>query len=443
MRNAIAVMLAIAMLVTSVVIALDLAALPRAPLHAVATDFGASTGANHEPLLRAFYDEANTLLAGEHAPMLATVVSPEVETHAAAGSAVRGEAGLRGYLESSRQHGAISLAVVQVIAGGADSAVVVDAREQPSLRRRRVDLFRIEGGMIVGYWPGAASANATMPLPTITMPVSSETLGVSLTRLELGPGAEPTTLSSPIPHVLLIESGVLTISRKHSFQLARAGESNLALHAADPGAKDMLLGPGDALLFSESASYPVWNDGLSSASALSLLAVPQAVLFQQVRAGSYTRPSVKTMHDGWRVGRRIAWDNNTFTETLAVKHLPDSPMTGIELQSSQISVESGQRVPPLPPGKLRLAIVRSGVVGVSVINSDAVSIAAPNPDSQLAVAANHLFWAGDAFWIEAVEAPVLANAGVTPLDILLIDVVPLEAESGATPASYATEPLET
>ncbi len=331
--------------------------------------------------------------------------------------------------------------MVQVIGGGADVAVVVD--EQPSLRRRRVDLFRIEAGMIVGYWPGAASANATMPPPSVTMPGSSEAMGVSLTRVELGPGAEPTTLPAPMPHLLLVESGALTFSREHSFQLARAGESTLAPLAAEPGAEAVLLGPGDSLLLSEVSEYRVWNDGTSRASALSLLAAPSSRLFQE-RAGAFSMQTVKTMHDGWRVGRRIAWDNNTFTETLAVKHLPDRlRMTGIELRGRQISIESGQRVPPLPPGNLRLAIVRSGVVGASVVNSDAVPISVPMPDSQRAVAANHLSWARDAFWIEAVEAPVLANAGVTPLDILLIDVVPLEDNAAATPTSSATKPQET
>ncbi len=69
-------MLAIAMLVTSVAIALDLAALTRVPLPAAATDTVDSAEANHEPLPRAFSDAANALLAGEHAPLLATGSSP-------------------------------------------------------------------------------------------------------------------------------------------------------------------------------------------------------------------------------------------------------------------------------------------------------------------------------------------------------------------------------
>lgn len=458
MRNAVAAMLAVAMLITSALIALDLAALMRTPLHVVASDADAISETDHEPLVRTFYDAANALLDGERSPLLATVVSPEVETHAGVSPAASGEFGVREYLEGLRLRGARSLRAMRVIGQGPEIAVVVEAQKPPPvdtgetggpapLLWRTVDLFHIDAGMIVGYWPGATANPASSPLPSVTMPTSDAKMGVSVSRLELGPGAEPTSLFAPIPHLLLVETRTLTVSRDHAVKLARAGVSQFTSLAVDPGAEDLLVRPGDALLLAEVSPYRVQNPGTSSASALSLLVAPTALLFQQISqisAASSASVTVTAMHDGWRVGRRTAWDNGAITETLAVKHLPiDRGLADVTLSSSQLSLEAGQRNPPLTPGALRFAIVRSGVVGVSVINSDAVAIAAPRPDSQLAVAANHLFWAGDAFWIEASEAPVLANAGVNPLDILLIEVIPVEDGSEATPPGYATEPLET
>jgi mannose-6-phosphate isomerase-like protein (cupin superfamily) len=298
--------------------------------------------------------------------------------------------------------------------------------------------------MIVGYWPGTLDESPALSLPSLTVPASAEMMGVSLTRIELGPGADPTPLFAPVPHLLIVEAGTLMIAREHAFEIARGGASRFTVMAADPGAEELHVGPGDALLLPEVLSHQVRNTGKSSASALSLMVAPTALLFHQIRAGPSSQVTVELMHDGWRVGRRTAWDNDTITETLAVKHLPIARLgSAVELSGSQIALDVGQRNPPLTAGKLRLAIVRSGVVGVSVINSDTVAISVNRPDSALGTAANHLFWAGDAFWIEDSEAPVLANAGVTPLDILLIDIAPLDDDSGATPTSYATEPQET
>lgn len=444
MRNAVAAMLAVAMLITSALIALEIAVLMRTPIQIGAPNAAGATVADHEPLLRAFYDAANALLAGERSTLLATVISPEIQTHDGSNATARGEDGLRDYLAGLGQRGDISFHVVQVIGDDAEIAVVVETRQTPSRRWRGVDLFRLEAGVIADYWPSSLNTPLPFSLPSITVPAPDAAMGVSLTRLELAPAAEPVSLAVPVPHLLLVETGAINVSREHALQIARAGVSRFAFMAADPAAEHLLLRPGDAILVPEAASPRVWNAGTSSASALSLIVDSRARLFGQLRAGPSSLVTMEIMHDGWRVGRKTAWDGGAVTETLAVKHLPVGQYPkGIEITSNQFALDPGQRSSPLPPGALRLAIVRAGVVGVSVINSDAVPISVPNPDSLLAAAANHLFWAGDAFWIEASEAPHLANAGAAPLDILLIDVVPLKEQGEGTPTSYATEPLDT
>jgi hypothetical protein len=295
--------------------------------------------------------------------------------------------------------------------------------------------------MIADYWPGSLENPASASLPSLVIPASAESMDVSLARLELGPHAAPTPLVAPVPHLLIVETGTLAISRNSSFEFAPGGASHFVPMAADHSAGELLAGPGDALLLPAVDSHLVRNPGESSASALSLLVAPSALIFHQTRPEADTHLTVDLLHDGSRIGQRTTWDTNVVTEPLAVKHLPiNRNLTATSLHGSQLSLEPGQRHSPLTPGTLRLAIVRSGVVSVSVITSDTVPIAIPNPDSELAAAPNHLFWAGDTFWIEASEAPVLANAGVAPVDILLIDVVPLTEDSGATVAPYATAP---
>lgn len=455
MRNAVAAILASAMLVISVLIALDLAFLLRAPLPIAASDTAGEHAATREPLIATFYDAANAVLAGNPSPLLGTVISPDIETHDGPGPAGSGERGVLDYLERLRQRGAGARSVAQLIGSGDEVAAVVethamapaalDTGERSSPRWRTVDLFRVTDGMIAGYWPGQLDYLAPPPsLPALAMPASAEAMSVSLARLELAPGADPTPFSASVPHLLIVETGVLAVSRRHAFEIARAGSSRFVAMAADPGAGELIAAPGDSLLFPRTLAHAVHNPGQSSASALSLLVASNSLIFGQIRAGSATTATVEGMHDGWRIGSRTMWDNAVVTEPLAVKHLAlNRDLADIALAGSQVSLELGERLPPLHPGKLRLAIVRSGVVGVSVINSDAVPISVPNPDSVLATASNHLFRAGDAFWIEASEAPVLANAGMTPLDILLVTIGLDEEASGATPAPYATEPRET
>jgi hypothetical protein len=449
-RNTVAAILIVAMLVTSGVIALDFANLMRTP-HPVTTPHAAvASGVDYEPVIATFYDAANALLAGESSTLLATVIAPDIEIHAGNGPAASGERGMRDYLEGLRLRGAGALTVVRQIGSSDEIAVVIEAHDArsgagPSTatapRWRTVDLFRMDAGMIAGYWPGSLENPALPSLPSLALPASAETMSVSLGRLEIGPDAEPTPLVAPVPHLLIVETGTLAISRDSSFEFARAGSSHFVSEAADPGAGELVAGPGDALLLPAVDSHLVRNPGKSSASALSLLVAPSALIFHQTRAGTATQLTVDLMHDGWRIGRRTTWDTNVVTESLAVKHLPlNRNLTETSLHGSQLALEPGQRHPPLTPGKLRLAVVRSGVVGVSVITSDTVPISVPNPDSELAAAPDHLFWAGDVFWIESSEAPVLANAGVAPVDILLIDIVPLADDSGATAAPNVTDP---
>jgi hypothetical protein len=208
---------------------------------------------------------------------------------------------------------------------------------------------------------------------------------------------------------------------------------------ADPEADDLHVGPGDVLLFPPDLPQLARNPGMASASALSLLVAPNDLVFQQVRAGTTTQMTIAGIHDGWRVGSRTAWDNAIISQPLAVKHLPlNQELASISLGGIQVSLEPGQRQPPLPPGKLRLAIVRSGVVDASVSNSDTVPISLPNPNSMLATAVPHLFRTGDAFWIEASEAPILANAGITPLDILIVEIAMHGDGVGATQPAATT-----
>jgi hypothetical protein len=449
-RNTVAAILTVAMLVTSGVIALDFADLMRTP-HPVTTPHAAvASGVDYEPVIATFYNAANALLAGESSPLLATVIAPGIEVHVGNGLAASGERGMRDYLEGLRLRGAGALTVVRQIGSSDEIAVVIEAHDArsgagPSTatapRWRTVDLFRMDAGMIAGYWPGSLENPALPSLPSLALPASAETMSVSLGRLEIGPDAEPTPLVAPVPHLLIVETGTLAISRKVTFEFARAGSSRFVPVAADSGAGELVAGPGDALLLPAVDSHLVRNPGKSSASVLSLLVTPSALLIHQSRAGQASRFSVENMHDGLQGGRRTMWDDNVMTEPLAVKHLPlNRDLAEMTLHGSQLALEPGQRLPPLTPGKLRLAIVRSGVVGVSVITSDTVPISVPNPDSELAAAPDHLFWAGDVFWIESSEAPVLANAGVAPVDILLIDIVPLADDSGATAAPNVTDP---
>ena len=439
LRSAIAVALTVAMLVTGTLIALNFALLTGTLAPVATLDEALPAQRDRHDLIRSFYDAANTILAGEDSLLMTTVVTPALEVHLTATKPERGMPGLEQHLSTLRQHGKMSLYPLRLVGGGDEYAAVVEARgpapagaERGALLWRATDLFRLDGGMIVEYWPGTADLSASAPPPGATVYAPLRDGGVSLTRLELAADSAPIPLSSPYPYLLLVESGTMAVTRDGPLSLARAGDVQFSLLAPDPGADDVLLRPGDTLLVGEDTTTDIYGAGGASASALSLLIAPRSQLFNQARTLPGDVVTIAGIHDPWRVGRRVNWDSGAVSETLAVSLFPHVEVdpAAIVVDSSTLTLSPGQHLPPLPPGQLQLAIVRAGTISVSGLDEFPAGTPAPGMIPNADAPGSRVFRAGDAFSIEAGEAPVFENTGVTRADILLMQVDPREAADG-------------
>jgi hypothetical protein len=455
-RNVIAVMLTFAMLATASVIAVELAALSGTPSPFSAAENPRFAGVDQTSLVEAFYDAVNRHLAGEDSLLLATIASPRIAVHVGEDPDVRGPVALLKHLDGLRQRGQVSLHFARLIGDGSEVAAVVEARAPASdeedrsdrgpLLWRTIDLFRIEAGMIAAWWPGTIELPPSPPLPAATVRVPSGDAGISLSRLELSAGTDGMSLDAPHPQVFLVESGAFAISREQRLAVSHAGDITFTTLDAAPGGDDLLLRPGDALFLPARSPVDIRNGGTAGASALSLLVAPRAQLLSQVHAMPNDLVTVMVMHDAWRIGRRVTWKSGAVSETLAVSLRADEDGTGgpLRLSGNPVTLDPGQRLPPLPPGDLRFAIVRSGVLSVSELDRLAEPTRVPGTIQQTVMAgssavdaASHLFWAGDVFAIEAGEAPVFENAGATRLDVLLVEIA-VERDEGAPFAEEAT-----
>lgn len=432
MRNAVAIVLAAAMLVTSAVIAAEFGALSGAPPLLNAPGLDVDGAADRERVIANFYESANAVLVGVPAANLLAVVSPNVLTHPSDGNRLQGPDALQAYLRRLSLRGGIHIGLVRIVDNGADIAAFVEARApadasegspRAPLLWRTIDLLRIENGMIADYWPGEVGEAPPLPFAAATVPATPGDTGISLARIEFGPEVEPIALDAPQPHLLLVESGAFAATRDASMFIARAGERSFTALPAAAGTEEMLF-PGDALLMTDAAGPMVRNAGESVATALSLLVAPRARLYSQVHPFPTDVVTVMGLHDAWRVGRELQWRSGAVTETLAIGMLSGDSQAGeIELRGEPIVLDPGQPLPPLPPGNLRLAIVRSGTVSVTGLDSVADS---PSDVTTTGLASSPkmdgVFWAGDAFTIDPGKSPRIANVGLTRADLLLLEV---------------------
>jgi predicted SnoaL-like aldol condensation-catalyzing enzyme len=441
MRNAVAIVLAVAMLATATVIALEFGALLRAGPQSTAPGPNGADSADRERIVVAFYDAANAVLDGQTTGTLPAIISPAVVTHRG-GEAMRGADALATYFAGLRQPSGMTLDLVRIVDNGADIAAFVEARLPSEADRvgepgpflwRTIELFRIERGMIADYWPGEVGQALPLPLAAATVPAKPGDTGVSLTRIALGPDAEAVTLNAPHPHLLLVESGAFAATRETDLFVARAGERVFSRIPAAPGNEEILR-LGDALLLTDGAGPTIRNPQEPIASALSFLIAPGARLYSQVRALPTDRVTVMGMHDPSQIGQTMTWRSGAASETLAVGMLPGGgwQTSAVALRGEPLVLDPGQSISPLPPGTVRLAIVRSGTASVTGLGAADGSGLRPGLPERRNVEEG-LIWAGEAFTIDAGTAPRIANAGATRLDMLLVEIAPTGGRTAASP----------
>ena len=432
MRSVLATILTVAVTVTGVLVAIDLAQVLESGSSIAAPDEPGAVPPDDVRLIQHFYDAANSLLAGGNPRALTAVVSPRIEVHLANGDPAGGPDAVAIHLVALQRQGDLRLSVAAVAHDDQEVAALVEARAvvqpggAPSATQddplwQTIDRFRIEGGMIAEYWPGAISSRPLLPPPPVTVPLPAGHPSLALARLEFAPDAIARPLAIPAPQLLLVENGALFVSGAQPLAIARAGDAQFtSLAAAEPDG--LFLGPGDALLAPAQAAPELMNRGDQPASILSVLIAPSTALFGPKHDLSPDMLTAVAMHDPARLGQRIAWTFGVTSEPLAVGTLPraKSESASLQIAGRQRSLDPGERIePPAVPG-LTFGIVSSGTLHAEIASAPSSEIATPLAGEGADTGAR-ILRAGDAFAIAPDSRHALTNVGATQLDLMLIE----------------------
>jgi len=419
------------MLTVGALLAVDLGALlATPPLTTVDQQRPAAAGDAY--VIQAFYEAANAVLSGAPDGVLTAFVSPAVETYPAGSEPIQGQQGMTNHLQDLQRRGAVRLDVVRTMGTGDDLAALVEvrdasvtavARDEATISRQMVELFHLETGRIVGYWPGSFPDGPPTGLPAAVLAVAPGERGISLARIELGPRTPPTTLLAPFPHLLLVETGAVAVGRDDSLSLARAGASRFTALPPAMG-EGLLLEPGDALLVPAGAREELRNAGETPAAVFSLLLAPRNEMLHPPPVSRRDGATLLGMHDPSRIGTRVTWGDQVRSEVLAFGLLPaaGSPARSVALNGSTLFLEPGQRLPALPNGALRFVIVRAGVLAVLEKPRQVSATGRPVAGVEAAMQASPLFRAGEVIAFAADKELLLENAGLERLDLLSIEI---------------------
>ena len=443
MRSILAAILTFAVTVTGVLVAIDLTQVLGSGSSIAAPDAPGAVPPDDLRLIQQFYDAANSLLAGNDSRALTAIVSPRIDVHPVNEDPVGGLDAVARRLVALQRQGDLRLSVSAVahvdqeIAALVEAHTVVRTGGSPSAAEddqlwQTIDRFRIEGGMIAEYWPGAISSRPLLPPPPVTVPLPAENASIALARLEFAPDGVVRPLAIPAPHLLLVENGTLFVSSSQSLAIARVGDTQFTwLAAAEPDG--LPLGPGDALLVPAEAASKLANRGDQPASILSMLIVPSTVLSSPKHDLSPDLLTAVAMHDPVRLGRKTAWASGMTSEPLAVGGLPRarSQSAAVQISGRTRSLEPGEQIePPTEPG-LTLGIVSSGTLHVEIAAAPGSAIATPLASEDAAIGTG-ILRAGDAFAIAPESRYALTNVGAAQVDLMLVEA--REASGVASPA---------
>ena len=429
MRDAVAIVLTIALVATGLLLARDIAVLV-APGPGLPALEGQSAPTASAAQVRAFYDTANVLLRSGNSrsigdPLASLTGSPPID------DVVLGHLGDLSRLGVGRLEveGVVGGQKVLALVAGypAGAATSPDAGAAVPLWRT-IDTLILGAGEIVDFVPGPIPPAAPLPLPAATFAALPGAMAVSLARIELAPGAVLSSFMAPYPHLLLIESGTLTVGTRHHIGLARAGGEAFSRWPTAGSEQSVSLGPGDAITLPEGAKATLRNEGLAPVSAFSLLIVPGAALATPPRDDGNDTFTIVRMHDPTATGQPVPrGDGITTTALTAVPLASASPRSrSIRVETNIVLLEPGAQMTPVTRDRVTMVAVSSGTLSVSGATTW------PSMATQRdASPANRLLRGGEAAGFTPDSAPTLQNAAGVTVELRAFEIV--VAPDGASP----------
>jgi SnoaL-like domain len=417
-------------------------------LNPAASSAGSPAAAARSAPIRGFYVAVNSLLAGGEARALDPFVAPGVVVHApdgqisglpalAARIAALGVAspGLRFEIDDLMVDEDRAVATVES-AASAPLASDLDI-QGASAPRQTTERFRLAAGRIVEYWPAPADPNATRSLPPLTVPLWLGTKQVAMARFAFPPGAALVDLVAPGPHLLLPETGTLSVSVEGQAELTSAAGVWLPTVAEQP----LTLHPGDALLVPGAVHHTIRN---GTAAAASMLGVQ---FYSNVDLTGGKPPPTPALglyiYGSSPVGLSEHWNGDASTELLARGLDICSARETSSLRVAWLSLDPGQSLAPRRVAGAELLAVNAGALLVGVahpaIPTDPNALRPGSTPSRGSgvdeSAAAQVAMAGDAVvFATGLSAPIV-NTGTEPARLLLVAAGPPDDGGPTSPAT--------
>ncbi|HEU0113732.1 MAG TPA: nuclear transport factor 2 family protein [Thermomicrobiales bacterium] len=389
-------------------------------------------------LARGFYAALNTMLAGGDGAPLTALVAPDVVVHLPnqrfvgsapllAYSAALGGAspGLRLELEALLVDGDQVATTVDPIVP--TSAVPVDTLSRPALPGNAQERFRLAHGRVAEYWSDLAADDLPRSLPPLTVRLWPGAKEAGLARFTFPPGAELAELVAPDPHLLLVETGDLTVALVGQAQLVRGDDIRAGWQPT--GTAPLVLRPGDALYIPAGVTHTLLNATANGASLLGVLLYGPDELAAMRQPTPDRVSRLLTMYATGLVAAPDVWTGGATVELLAQAD-NCGPAQAAALTVRWLPLAPEQRLAAHPVAGVELLAIETGAVLLGASRNSGMRLgrvsgadAALNQDADAAVMPD-VIMGGDGIALSSGISAPIANAGRAPVRVILVTVAP-------------------
>jgi quercetin dioxygenase-like cupin family protein len=409
-------------------------------------------------LVRAFYGAVNTILAGGDGAPLATTVAPDVVVHLPDRQLVGQPALLAYWTAVGGAVPGLQLELDTLIVDGDQVATTLDPLAPTSAWSRDIlggptapasaaERFRVVHGRIADYWSDLTTDALPRALPPLPLTLWPGPKQADLARFTFPPGATLADLVAADPHLLLPETGTLTVTLVGQAQLLRGDAVRAGWQVT--GSQPLTLHPGDALLVPSGVTHAIHNATSTGASLLGvLLSAPDelAALQRQPTADRSNQVRLLGMYAERAVGVVTTWPGGGTWEVLA-EGGDRCTVDHATLTVADLTLGPGQRLAAHPVAGVEVAAIASGAALLGVAPPDrATTLAqsasadpAPAPAATPALAGSRVVLASDGLAVATGTSPPLANAGPASvrLTLIAVDCVPATSASASPSRSDA------
>jgi mannose-6-phosphate isomerase-like protein (cupin superfamily) len=273
----------------------------------------------------------------------------------------------------------------------------------------------------VEYWPGGTVIDVPQALPPIAVTPWFTDTAVSLARLTFPSGAGLSDLHSRVEHLILLESGELSVRLSGPASLFEVAQPDAGWQATPASGQELALQAGDAMLIAPGTRHSIANVHAGSATMLGVEMFPAVALDPKHHQGPADPSQLAAIYDPRRINTWATSDRHVVSNVLAVgiaaaRTGPCMAVAQTQVSVTRFSLGPGEGLPAHPVAGVELLAINPG--GLEVATPNAASVSTP------AAVSNASLGNTDGLFFSSPSAPSLRNAGPFPVKLVSIALQP-------------------